>query len=322
MMADESSRPAPRPPRILVLRGGAIGDFVLTLPALQALRRRWPDAHIELVGYPHIVRLAEAGGLVQRIHSLDRAGIARFFALYPQLEESLQSFIASFDIVLSYLHDPDGCVRLNLLSTGVRHVLYISPVGPTCHASDHLLKPLESLAIYESGLAAELVLAPSARSAGGTRLARLGVQPGALAVHAGSGSPQKIWPVDGFIEVARRAAAGGRPLLFLLGEADAAIAPRIHAAAREMGIPVLEDAELVDVAGVLANCGAFVGNDSGITHLAAALNLAVVGVFGPTDAAIWAPRGPRVRIVQSPDGRLDHVTVDQVMAALADTASP
>lgn len=74
-------------PRIRVLRGGAIGDFVVTLPAIRLLRERWPDAYIDLVGYPHITSLAVAGGLVDRVTSLDGADIARLFSLRPDLPD-------------------------------------------------------------------------------------------------------------------------------------------------------------------------------------------------------------------------------------------
>ena len=70
---------AVHPPRFLVLRGGAIGDFIVTLPVLQALRDRWPDAYVEIWGYPHVARLALAAGLAQRVVSLDRAEMARFY---------------------------------------------------------------------------------------------------------------------------------------------------------------------------------------------------------------------------------------------------
>ena len=66
--------------RFLILRGGAIGDFILTLPAIAAVRERWPDAYIELIGYPHIANLALAAGLVDHVDSLDRAEMARFFS--------------------------------------------------------------------------------------------------------------------------------------------------------------------------------------------------------------------------------------------------
>ena len=67
-------------PRILVIRGGAIGDFILTLPAIAALRKQFPRAHLEVLGYPHIARLAVAGGLVDRVQPIEARGLAGFFA--------------------------------------------------------------------------------------------------------------------------------------------------------------------------------------------------------------------------------------------------
>ena len=71
-------------PRFLLLRGGAIGDFIATLPVLQALRAQWPEAVIEIWGYPHVAELAVAAGLAQSVVSLERAEMARFFVPEPQ----------------------------------------------------------------------------------------------------------------------------------------------------------------------------------------------------------------------------------------------
>ena len=60
-------------PRFLLLRGGAIGDFIATLPVLQAVRAQWPEAVIEIWGYPHVAELAVAAGLAQSVVSLARA---------------------------------------------------------------------------------------------------------------------------------------------------------------------------------------------------------------------------------------------------------
>ena len=65
--------------RILVIRGGAIGDFILTLPAITALRRQFPRAHLEILGYPHIAQLALLGGLVDRVQAIEARGLAGFF---------------------------------------------------------------------------------------------------------------------------------------------------------------------------------------------------------------------------------------------------
>src|SRR5579859_7359249 len=71
--------------KILVIRGGAIGDFILTLPAIAALRRQFPQAHLEVLGYPHIVQLARAGGLVDKISSIEARALAGFFARHGEL---------------------------------------------------------------------------------------------------------------------------------------------------------------------------------------------------------------------------------------------
>ncbi len=305
-----------RPPRFLVLRGGAIGDFIVTLPVLHALRARWPDAHIELIGYPHIVRLAAAAGLVAKIHALDTARIARFFGQRPQIDDDTIAFLSSFDIVLSFLHDPDGYVGSNLRLHGVKQLLYRSPVAPAGHIVDHLLKPLETLALYEAGAAPALPLGTAEKAAGRAWLDAAGAGPSPLAIHAGSGSPKKNWPLDRFLAVARHAASQGRPILFILGEADHAIAGSVRAAAAELAAPVADSLDLVALAGVLASCGAYLGNDSGITHIAAALGIPVVTLFGPTDPALWTPRGAHVRLVRAPDGAIDAIPVADVLAAL------
>jgi len=302
--------------RILVLRGGAIGDFVLTLPAFSALRSRWPEAVIEIVGYPHIAELALAGGLVDRITSLDKADMARFFSLKPQFSEEQRQYVASFDLVISYLYDPDQTVCRNMKGLGVSNFVYGSPIVREGHAVDHLLRPLEELAIYPENepypclAPAAPVLAEGRRRAGalGRRLAVL---------HPGSGSARKNWPLERFLALAARVTdhLALTPVL-LLGEADQAIVERLDAMRPNMSL--LKELSLVQTAGVLSACAAFVGNDSGITHLAAALGRPAVAVFGPTDAATWGPRGPNVAVCASgaADGALEDVGVETVLGEL------
>ncbi len=109
--------------RILVIRGGAIGDFILTLPAIAALRRQFPQAHLEVLGYPHIAQLALAGGLVNRVQSIEAGPLAGFFARGGRLAEDLVDYFSEFDLILSYLYDPDGIFRTNVgLCTGAQFI--------------------------------------------------------------------------------------------------------------------------------------------------------------------------------------------------------
>lgn len=302
------------PIRILVLRGGAIGDFIVTLPALRKLRERWPEAHIELVGYPHVAELARAAGLVDHVESLDKAGMARFFSLAPVFTDAQRDYLRSFHFIVSYLHDPDDVVRQNLLAAGARQVLYGSPIITAGHAVDCLLRPLETFALYAgAGEQPQLILDVQRLAWGRAWLAARGLAAPVLAVHPGSGSPRKNWPLENFVALLRALPCSVTPLL-VLGEADQALAGPL---ARELPTtPVLRDCSLLEVAGVLTQCAAYLGNDSGITHLAAALGVPVVALFGPSNPEHWAPRGPRVQIIQAPDGKPAEIPLAEVATAV------
>lgn len=285
-------------PRILVLRGGAIGDFIVTLPVLQALRDRWPDGYIELVGYPRVTELASAAGLVHHTSSLDQAGIARFFALKPMFTPEQREWIASFDIVLNYLNDPDGSLRENLSQAGARLLLCGSPLVERGHAVDHLVRPLESLAIYASGAVPRLRI-PKRADEG-------------IIIHPGSGSPKKNWPLERFLDLARRL---NRNVRFLVGEADEDVSARLSGAAPD--IPVIREPSLTSVATILAGSSGYIGNDSGITHLAAAVGAPVVALFGPSDPNRWGPRGDYVHILRAPGGTMSALDLEEVARVVA-----
>jgi len=80
-------------------------------------------------------------------------------------------------------------------------------------------------------------------------------------------------------------------------------------------VPRVEQVKLVDLAGALSCCAAYVGNDSGITHLASAVGVPVVALYGPSDADRWGPRGEHVQILRAPGGDLAALSVDDVLAA-------
>src|SRR5205823_12912134 len=93
--------------RILVIRGGAIGDFILTLPSLKALRDARPDAHIEILGYKHIAGLAEDRFYTQAVRSIEYGPLSSFFAQNSELPAELAGYFSNFHLVISYLYDPD-----------------------------------------------------------------------------------------------------------------------------------------------------------------------------------------------------------------------
>src|SRR5437899_6631519 len=137
--------------KILVIRGGAIGDFILTLPVLAALRQHFPQTRLEVLGYPHIGQLALAGGLADDVRSIEAGPLAGFFARNGSLNPALQEYFASFAIIISYLYDPDEFFQSNVARCS--QAQYIAgPHRPDeqagLHATKVFLRPLERLAIF------------------------------------------------------------------------------------------------------------------------------------------------------------------------------
>jgi ADP-heptose:LPS heptosyltransferase len=290
--------------RILVIRGGAIGDFILTLPALAALRDRFPEAHIEVLGYPHIAQLALAGGVVDRVHPIESRGLAGFFAEGGSLDWATAGYFAGFDLIVSYLFDPDDIFKSNVALCS-RAQFIQGPHRPNeaerLHATQVYLKPLERLAIFDADATPRLRLPVGAPHP----------QP-LLAIHPGSGSPSKNWPELNWSELLLRlvteTSAG---VLLVGGEAEGDRLERLAAALPPERVQVARSLPLVELAGQLQRCALFLGHDSGITHLAAALGLPAIVLWAHTIPEIWRPQGRHVVLVQTETG-LAGLGVDRV----------
>ena len=93
--------------RILVLRGGALGDFLVTLPALARLRQQWPEARLELAGNATAAALGVRQGLLDAAHSQHEARWSALYAAAP-LPAAFAEWLAGFDLVVNFWPDPDG----------------------------------------------------------------------------------------------------------------------------------------------------------------------------------------------------------------------
>lgn len=295
--------------KILVIRGGAIGDFILTLPALAALRQQFPQAHLEVLGYPHIVQLAEAGGLVNRVQPIEARGLASFFARNGELPEDLRDYFSEFNIIVSYLYDPDEIFQTNVKRCAPGQLI-VGPHRPnetdTTHATRVYLKPLERLAIFGADVIPRLALSHQRSTINNQ-----------LALHPGSGSERKNWPEPQWAElIAQLLTTTEVNLLLVGGEAEGDRLQRLAAALPPTRYAVAKNLPLAELARRLQRCVGFVGHDSGITHLAAALGLPCVVLWAHTIEAIWRPQGPRVQILREPSG-LHNLSVKRVLTEVA-----
>lgn len=292
------------PPRVLVIRGGAIGDFILTLPAMRLLRDMIPNCHLEVMGYLNIATLAQTAGLADSVRSLDHRTMAALFAKNAPIDEALSEHLKSFNLIVSYLFDPDGHFRASMERIGVKTLIECSHrVQPDQgHASRQLAKPLEKLAMFLEDSHLQAV-----------HFDRREVIPGRIAIHVGSGSEKKNWPLERWLALADD--FRDHEVIFVTGEAE-----------QERGMlienrPSWHSLPLPELAGRLSTCAAFFGHDSGISHLAAACGVPSLLLFGPTDPAVWAPPQPWVTILRAENGDLASLDDQRVKLAARQVVS-
>jgi ADP-heptose:LPS heptosyltransferase len=315
--------------KILVIRGGAIGDFILTLPALAALREQFPQTHVELLGYPHIAQLALAGGLVDRLRSIEARALAGFFARSGPLDPDLREYFASFDVVISYLYDPDEIFRTNVGSCSKAQFLagaHRPDEKSNIHATDLFLKPLERLAIYRADPVPRLNVrdasgppGPRAHLKGPSRMNAVQLR---AALHPGSGSEKKNWPEARWVQLMERlASATNWTFLLAGGEAEGKRLDHLARLVPPGRVDIAHCLPLAELAVQLQQCDVFLGHDSGISHLSAALGLRVLVLWGETNPAIWRPRGDRISLLSRGDG-LAQLEVEAVWSAVLQLEPP
>lgn len=303
--------------RILVIRGGAIGDFVLTLPALKLLRESFPSAHIEILGYRHIIALAENRFYAQAVRSIEYGALSSFFSRGAELPEELVEYFASFGQVISYLFDPDRIFADNLARAGVKNLIMgAAKITDEAHAARQLARPLEQLALFLDDPAAQIFSSAEDEQFAAELVGKLRAP--VIALHPGSGGERKNWPLENWLALGERlmSATPAPTLLVIGGEAEMTALEKLRAAWAGRPVEFVQNLALPQLAAVIARCSIFIGHDSGISHLAAATGTACVLLFGPTDAAIWAPANPNVRVLEAPGGSLARLPMEEVAAAV------
>lgn len=138
---------------------------------------------------------------------------------------------------------------------------------------------------------------------------------GATVIHSGSGSPRKNWPVERFVELGHALKREGHRVLWVRGPAEARFEEDVSA------FDLTDEPTLAALSATLSQATLFVGNDSGVSHLAAAVGAPTLAIYGPTSDAVWRPDGARVATLRSPSGELSAVQVESVLAACRDLSA-
>jgi heptosyltransferase-2 len=203
----------------------------------------------------------------------------------------------------------------------------VMPSDPiqTTHAVEHNLAPLRAVGIKTDDLSTVVVSAPEEKAFARRILNDLDLDPGFWAIHPGAGKKQNLWPAERFAEVAARAVAAGDKILVLHGPADAGPLAEMTGLLKELidvGVKVAPACPVGVGAALLQLADRFLCNDTGVMHMAGALGVPTVALFGPTDPTLWKPPAAEVVAVKS-SGRLsdrrgvefgwmENITVDEV----------
>jgi len=304
--------------RILVIRGGAIGDFILILPALKSLREAYPDAHLEILGYKHIAVLAENRFYAQAVRPIEYAPLSSFFAKDSKPPAELADYFASFDLIISYLYDPDGIFEMNLRRCGVENLVHgPAKVDNSGHAARQLAAPIKELCLCVQDFAAKVYPSSEDQHAAEEFLRDL-ARP-VVAFHVGSGSEKKNWPLENWIDLGNHLLGSDDfhgSLVIVSGEADEDRARQLQTVWRNDRVQVARNLPLPQLAGLFEHA-IFVGHDSGISHLAAAAGAKCILLFGPTDPAVWAPMNENVSVLRARNGNMRGIQCEAVRKAMS-----
>jgi ADP-heptose:LPS heptosyltransferase len=289
----------------LAIHPGALGDVLLAIPALRALRDA--GGRVTLAAQRRIASLLVALREVDEACDFESLRLDALFtadhgARLPAAERIVCWFGA---------REPEFVQRLTAAS---QRVIVAPSVASGCDVWEHLLATLgdgtaharrETVRV-DDDLVAEARATLSAAGADASRPF--------VAVHPGAGSPAKRWPAAAFAEALGPVAVRGEVQIVVHeGPADAepvALLRRLLPAAI-----VLRDPALATLAGVLARCAAYIGNDSGVSHLAAAVGAPAVVLFAPANLA-WRPWAPAPRVMTVITERITERDVDAVRRAL------
>ncbi|MEN6334744.1 MAG: glycosyltransferase family 9 protein [Phycisphaerales bacterium] len=305
--------------RAVILQPGALGDCILTLPLVKLVKEAFDLGGVDLIGHAEYVGILPGRSCVDGVRSIDSVDRHRLFVEPGRFDlvdhDPLIHLFSGYSWIITFLGEPGSDFEQNLIfTTNCSHSADVVtlPLKPPQGAGQHITEiyaehfvrqgglPLEKAKVDRKGV--QIRVGQPDRDLGVELLEQVGIDLSKrlVVIQPGSGGQKKCWHLENFLNVARTLRGPDIEVLFLLGPAEVErLRPsekvHIHGVTR-----CVAHLSLPQVVGLLSCADAFVGNDSGVSHLAAGMGLRTIVLFGPTDPAVYQPLGPRVTVVQGP----------------------
>ena len=284
----------------LIIRSGGLGDSLLTMPAALSIKEHHPGSSLHVLGNPMMLSVSGLFSFFDGFHSSD---LACFSNLYSDadISEELTCFFSQFDPVYFYTTANVYLIENKLRKAGIKKINIFNPTAPDnldYHYSLFLKKILYDVISLNSN---EVNIPPI------NLLSVKNINTGKILIHPGSGGTTKNWPLERFIAIAENFK---ERVLFVIGPAEEE--KGIGQSIFKIGFATIAPENLKELCGVISGASVYLGNDSGVSHLAGFLNIPSVILFGPTNPVIWKPVGKNTHIIVSSGNTMDGISTIKV----------
>ncbi|MFH2218280.1 MAG: glycosyltransferase family 9 protein [Pseudomonadota bacterium] len=278
--------------RLLIIHHGALGDLVVTFPALVRIKKRYD--RVDILCQSNLGKMTRALGIVSNWLPLEASSFASLYS--DSADSRAKNILQAYHkfVVFSFSSALKTAIQKNTGKT----VHLISPrpdVSEQIHVTEHIFAGLTGCGLIEktdsdrSGI--------FSRSRDSSRREGRRFDPKKVLIHPGSGSRRKLWHISNFCKIHEKLSSDGFRPEFLFGPAEQFLVRALTAEGNQPKTVHVVD-ELPELLVLLETAGGFIGNDSGVSHLAAFMGLPTIAVFGPSDPARWKPVGQSVEIVR------------------------
>lgn len=290
--------------RPLIVHQGALGDFLLALPVFEGLHRLYPETLIDFCSRPDYTSILQIKPYYGRAHSFDASSLALLY--HDELWRSTRVATYFLEARSIFLFGQNSsrllASRLSQLVNCELYWLRSFPVaGQNRPVTQFLFNQLREQGLDLECAVPKIDPLPGEKEAVQDWMASVGLdqKPKPIIIHPGSGGRKKIWPLSRWWSLlAWLCTKYDHPVFMVLGEADQHLGP-FATAAQKIGVYLLENISLQRLTAFLDRSQLYVGNDSGVSHLAAAVGVPTAAIFGSTLPEVWAPQGAEVYIIKS-----------------------